>query len=107
MKTPPTTPAAHTPCQWLYRNLMKDFGCYTVGHYTSSGKWEPESDYDKQSDAVARVRVLNGQDNSALLAENAKLREALGAALCYMDENSDDEQERIDYADARKALSPH
>lgn len=33
---------------------------YTVGFYTPSGKWEPESDHATREEAAKRVAYLNG-----------------------------------------------
>lgn len=33
---------------------------WTVGDYTPSGEWVPESDHDSPEEAAARVRWLNG-----------------------------------------------
>ena len=33
---------------------------WTVGFYSSDGKWHPESDYDNREDAAKRVHYLNG-----------------------------------------------
>jgi len=33
---------------------------WTVGYYTPSGNWMPESDHNNREDAAARVSYLNG-----------------------------------------------
>lgn len=35
-------------------------GCYTVGFYDPSGKWQPESDWPTSEQAAQRVHYLNG-----------------------------------------------
>jgi len=35
-------------------------GLWTVGFYTPTGEWEPESDHDSKREAAARVAYLNG-----------------------------------------------
>lgn len=45
---------------WLYRDLRRDAGCFTVGFYDPQGKWEPESDHATSEAAAARVHYLNG-----------------------------------------------
>ena len=45
---------------WIYIDLIKEYGCYTVGHYNQDGKFEPESDHDTAEQAAARVHYLNG-----------------------------------------------
>lgn len=37
---------------------------YTVGFYTPSGAWCPESDYNDRDEAAARVHYLNGEQAS-------------------------------------------
>lgn len=44
--------------QYVYR-YFKDAGCYTVGFYDPSEKWEPESDYKTADEAAERVAHLN------------------------------------------------
>lgn len=39
-------------------NCISDL--WTVGHYTPSGKWEPESDWGTAAEAGARCHYLNG-----------------------------------------------
>ena len=48
---------------YVYRDLTKDEGCYTVGFYDPSGKWHPESDWNTNEEAAARVAYLNGHGN--------------------------------------------
>lgn len=49
---------------YIYRDLMRDCGCYTVGYYMPDGKFEPESDHETREDAAKRVHYLNGgKDN--------------------------------------------
>ncbi len=33
---------------------------WTVGYYTPSGEWEPESDHSSRDEAASRVSYLNG-----------------------------------------------
>lgn len=42
---------------YLYSELG---GCFTVGFYTPSGHWEPESDHSTSEAAARRVHYLNG-----------------------------------------------
>ena len=35
-------------------------GLYTVGFYEPDGTWQPQSDHDKEQDAMAVVNYLNG-----------------------------------------------
>lgn len=43
---------------WVY--IRSEPGLWTVGHYDSSGRWQPESDHGSPDEAVARVHYLNG-----------------------------------------------
>ena len=45
---------------WVYRDNMRDAGCYTVGFYSPDGEWHPESDHPTSEEAAQRVRWLNG-----------------------------------------------
>jgi hypothetical protein len=45
---------------YIYRDFTKDWGCFTVGHYTPEGVWESESDHNTSEAAAARVHWLNG-----------------------------------------------
>ncbi len=45
---------------YIYLDLMKDDGCYTVGYYNPDGHFQPESDHDTREDAAKRVHYLNG-----------------------------------------------
>jgi len=44
---------------YVYRYFNFD-GCYTVGFYTPSGEWIPESDHTTSDEAADRVASLNG-----------------------------------------------
>lgn len=39
---------------------LRNPDCYTVGHYTPDGTFDPESDHDSRDDAARRVHYLNG-----------------------------------------------
>jgi hypothetical protein len=43
---------------WVYIN--SEPGVWTVGFYSPGGKWHPDSDWDTQEKAAARVHYLNG-----------------------------------------------
>ncbi|MCA9244460.1 MAG: hypothetical protein KDA32_10925 [Phycisphaerales bacterium] len=43
---------------WVYVN--SEPGLWTVGHYTPSGAWVPESDHESKDAAAERVHYLNG-----------------------------------------------
>lgn len=43
---------------YVYRKTEPQL--WTVGYYTPSGAWEPESDHDNRDDAAARCHYLNG-----------------------------------------------
>lgn len=43
--------------QWVY---LSDDGLHTVGFYSPTGQWVPESDHETKEAAVARVHHLNG-----------------------------------------------
>lgn len=45
---------------YVYRDFMKDAGCYTVGFYSPDGEWHSESDHDTRDEAAERVAYLNG-----------------------------------------------
>lgn len=54
-----------------------DYPLWTVGSY-DSGKWEPESDHNKATEAAERVRILNGGNSLTPLQQAAPdLLEAL------------------------------
>lgn len=40
---------------FVYRDFKKTSGCYTVGHYTPSGEFEPESDHPTAELAAKRT----------------------------------------------------
>lgn len=42
---------------------------WTVGHYSPSGKFEPESDYADRQEAAARCHYLNGGNPQPTEAE--------------------------------------
>ena len=44
----------------MYVYLVSEPGLWTVGFYTPSGEWEPESDHKSREEAAARVHYLNG-----------------------------------------------
>lgn len=44
----------------MYVYINSEPGLWTVGFYNPSGKWIPESDWDKPEDAAKRVHYLNG-----------------------------------------------
>jgi hypothetical protein len=46
----------------MYEYKRTEPQLYTVGSY-SSGKWEPESDWDTKEEAATRVHYLNGGEN--------------------------------------------
>lgn len=43
---------------WVYK--QSEPGLWTVGYYTPSGKWEPESDHGDREEAAKRCSWLNG-----------------------------------------------
>ena len=43
-----------------YVYIQSEPGLWTVGFYTPSGKFEPESDHESTESASARVHYLNG-----------------------------------------------
>ena len=43
-----------------WRENGKRHTLYTVGHYKSDGKFEPESDHSNKDEAAERVHWLNG-----------------------------------------------
>ena len=46
---------------WVYiQSETGEYGLWTVGFYDPSGKWHPESDWNKSEDAARRVAWLNG-----------------------------------------------
>ncbi len=45
----------------MYVYIKSEMGLWTVGFYTPSGEWEPESDHDDRESAARRVAWLNGQ----------------------------------------------
>jgi hypothetical protein len=47
----------------MYVYIQSEPGLWTVGFYTPSGKWNPESDWDCKEDAAKRVAYLNGSSN--------------------------------------------
>lgn len=43
---------------WVY---LSSNGVFTVGHYhPETGEWIPQSDHDKEQDAMSVVNYLNG-----------------------------------------------
>jgi hypothetical protein len=62
---------------YLYRSFEP--GLYTVGSYTPTGEWLPESDHDTCSKAALRVAELNGgspqASNAAIRTANAHIRQ--------------------------------
>ncbi len=43
---------------YIYRSF--ESGLWTVGYYTPSGEWVPESDHATADEASKRVHYLNG-----------------------------------------------
>lgn len=48
----------------MYIYVESKPGLYTIGFYTPNGEWIPESDCIDKVDAVNRVALLNGNDDS-------------------------------------------
>ena len=44
----------------MYVYIFDGYDCYTVGFYQPDGTWEPEIDHHTATEAVDRVRYLNG-----------------------------------------------
>jgi len=44
----------------MYVYIKSEPGLFTVGFYSPEGKWNPESDHEKEEAAVERVHYLNG-----------------------------------------------
>lgn len=44
----------------MYVYIKSEPQLWTVGFYTPSGEWVPESDYECRDDAAERVHWLNG-----------------------------------------------
>jgi hypothetical protein len=44
----------------MYVYIRTEHELWTVGFYTPSGKWEPESDHGSREEAARRVHFLNG-----------------------------------------------
>lgn len=61
-----------------YVYLKSEPGLWSVGFYTPSGVWQPESDHDTTDKAAERVAWLNGSGTaSAPDAEVSSIRAAL------------------------------
>ena len=45
---------------FVYLDLRKSSGCFTVGHYAPDGRFEPESDHADADKAARRCHYLNG-----------------------------------------------
>ena len=46
----------------MYVYIRSEPQLWTVGFYTPSGEWVPESDYECRDDAAERLHWLNGSD---------------------------------------------
>ena len=44
----------------MYVYIESEANCWTVGFYSPSGEWHPESDHSSSEDAAKRVAFLNG-----------------------------------------------
>lgn len=44
----------------MYVYIKSEPGLWTVGFYTPSGEWVPESDHKSEAKAAERVHWLNG-----------------------------------------------
>jgi hypothetical protein len=55
---------------YVYRNLEP--GLWTVGFYTPTGFWVPESDHLVREEAAKRVHYLNGGNDLASAEGNQK-----------------------------------
>ncbi len=55
---------------WVYRRT--ESGLWTVGWWSPSREWNPDSDYSSKEEAAARVHYLNGGAGSAEVAAAAK-----------------------------------
>ncbi len=45
---------------FVYKQTETDPALWTVGHYSSAGRWAPESDHGSQDEAARRAAWLNG-----------------------------------------------
>lgn len=48
----------------MYVYINSERGLWTVGFYTPTGEWVPESDYNSPTEAAERVAYLNGGGSS-------------------------------------------
>jgi len=44
----------------MYVYIQSEPGLWTVGFYSPSGEWHPDSDWNVREDAAKRVNYLNG-----------------------------------------------
>jgi len=44
----------------MYVYIRSEPNLFTVGFYSPSGEWHPESDYNSKEEAAKRVAWLNG-----------------------------------------------
>lgn len=68
----------------MYIYIRSEPQLWTVGHYTPSGKWEPESDHSTRNEAANRVAYLNGDSDAKELHERIAQLEAKIADLKEM-----------------------
>ncbi len=66
--------------------IQSEPGLYTTGHYSPSGEWHADSDYEDKSMAVARCHELNG-GAPASAAEAKSLRDEFAMAAPLMSED--------------------
>lgn len=69
---------------WIYKQTEtaaeQDYqgpGLWTVGYYTPTGEWHPESDWSSPEDAAKRCTYLNGDLSGPKEDEGAALDEIL------------------------------
>lgn len=63
---------AEVDTTWVY--LQTEPELWTVGYYSPSGVWHPESDHGSRDAAAARVSYLNGGAGESARRQDPKAR---------------------------------